>query len=83
MHPIEQLSAMRQTVEGVLAGVRPCLVVDGGDVQLVDIVDGVVTVRLVGGLGGCPMSKMALACGLEHKLKQAVEGIKQVVIVRK
>ena len=83
MHPIQQLSAMRQTVEGVLAKVRPCLVVDGGDVQLVDIVDGVVTVRLVGGLGGCPMSKMALACGLEHALKEAVDGVTKVVIVKK
>jgi Fe-S cluster biogenesis protein NfuA len=73
---------MRESVEEVLARVRLCLQVDGGDVELLDVNDGVVTLRLVGGFCGCPMSQMALACGLEDALMKEVEGVKRVVLVK-
>lgn len=73
---------MRQSVEGVLARVRPALKVDGGDVELVDVDDGIVTLRIIGCLGGCPMSQIALHCGLENALKEEVEGVRKVVLVR-
>jgi Fe-S cluster biogenesis protein NfuA len=73
---------MRQSVEGVLDRVRPALKVDGGDVELVDVDDGVVTLRIIGCLARCPMSQIALHCGLENALKEEVSGVKKVVLVR-
>ena len=74
---------MRERIEEVLDRVRGNLGVDGGDVQLVDVAEGVVTLRLEGGCTFCPMSRMALLCGLEHALKEGVEGVRKVVLVRK
>jgi len=53
----------------------------GGDVELVDVVDGVVSVRLVGVCGGCPMSQMTLKMGIERLLKKEIPEIKSVVSV--
>ena len=51
---------------------------ENGDVELVDIVDGVVKVRLKGAFAGCPMSQMTLRNGIERTLKQAIPEIKAV-----
>jgi Fe-S cluster biogenesis protein NfuA len=72
---------MQQQVKEVLDKIRPSLQADGGDVELVDIVDGVVKVRLKGACAGCPMSQMTLKNGIEKLLKReipavvAVEGV--------
>ncbi|MEE8168230.1 MAG: NifU family protein, partial [Candidatus Hydrothermarchaeales archaeon] len=51
---------MKDRVEEVLAKIRPSLQADGGDIQLVDVTDGVVKVKLTGACGTCPMSQMTL-----------------------
>jgi Fe-S cluster biogenesis protein NfuA len=73
---------MRTSVEHVLERVRPQLKVDGGDLQLVDVVDGVVTIRLVGGCCGCPFTQLALMNGLEKTLKEQIEGVTQVKLIK-
>jgi Fe-S cluster biogenesis protein NfuA len=70
---------MREEVEAALEQIRPALRADGGDVELVDVVDGVVSVRLTGGCGGCPMSAMTLKNGIERVVKSEVPGVKEVV----
>ena len=50
--------------------------------ELVSVEDGVVTLRLTGGFSGCPMSQIALHCGLEHALTKEVEGVHKVVVLR-
>ena len=72
---------MKEKVEEVLNKIRPALQADGGDVELVDVADGVVSVRLVGVCGGCPMSQMTLKMGIEKIIKQQVPSIKEVVSV--
>jgi len=72
---------MRDKVEKVLEKIRPLLQRDGGDIQLVDVVDGVVKVRLQGACGSCPMSTMTLKMGVEKQLKQEIPEIKEVVSV--
>ncbi|MBI2832124.1 MAG: NifU family protein [Chloroflexi bacterium] len=62
-----------------LAKIRPSLQADGGDVELIDVSDGVVKVKLVGACAGCPMSTMTLQMGIERILKQQVPEVKQVV----
>ena len=74
---------MREQVEAVLAKVRPTLRADGGDIELVDIKDGVVQVNLTGACNGCPMSHMTLKHGVEKALKEALPEIKAVVPVNK
>lgn len=72
---------MREKVEGVLSQVRPTLLADGGDVELVDVSEGVVTLRLAGACSGCPMAAMTLRQGIERLLKEQVPEVKEVVAV--
>ncbi|MDR1035342.1 MAG: NifU family protein [Deltaproteobacteria bacterium] len=72
---------MRGQVEEALKKVRPYLLADGGDIELVDVKDGVVEVRLTGACGSCPMSQMTLRQGVERALREAIPDIKQVVAV--
>lgn len=77
----EQVS-LKEKVEKSLAAVRPALQADGGGVDLVDVSDdGVVSVRLTGACGGCPMSTMTLKMGIERTLRQQVPGVKRVEAV--
>jgi Fe-S cluster biogenesis protein NfuA len=69
---------MREKVEKALDKIRPALMADGGNVELVDVEDGVVKVRLTGACGGCPMSQMTLKMGIERVLKQEIPEIKEV-----
>jgi Fe-S cluster biogenesis protein NfuA len=69
---------MKAEVQQALEKIRPMLQADGGDVELVDVADGIVTVRLQGACAGCPMSQMTLRNGIERMLKQAVPGVKAV-----
>ncbi|MBM2825786.1 MAG: nifU [Dehalococcoidales bacterium] len=71
----------RETVEAVLEKIRPALMRDGGNVELVDVTDGTVKVRLVGACGDCPMSTMTLKMGIEQLLKQEIPEVKEVVAV--
>jgi Fe-S cluster biogenesis protein NfuA len=71
----------KEQVEGVLEKVRPLLQRDGGDVQLVEVDEGVVKVKLVGACGGCPMATMTLKRGIEAKLKEEIPDIKEVVAI--
>ena len=69
---------MKEDVEKALDKIRPSLRADGGDVELIDVVDGVVKVRLTGACGGCPMSQMTLKMGVEKVIKQFVPEVKSV-----
>ena len=72
---------MRDKVEEALSKIRPSLQADGGDVELVDVTDGVVKVSLKGACSGCPMSTMTLKNGIERILKEQVPEVKEVVAV--
>jgi Fe-S cluster biogenesis protein NfuA len=70
-----------ENVKTVLDQIRPALQADGGDVELVGVKDGIVSVRLTGACGGCPMSTMTLKMGIERLLKQKLPEVKEVVSV--
>ena len=72
---------MKEKVETILAQVRPALQADGGDVELVDVSQGVVKLKLKGACAGCPMSTMTLRQGIERVLKEQVPEVKEVVAV--
>ncbi len=72
---------MKEKVEEVIGKIRPYLQRDGGDIELVDVADGVVKVKLTGACGSCPMSMMTLKMGVENALKKEVPEVKEVVSV--
>ena len=72
---------MREKIEAALALIRPSLQADGGDVELVDVKEGVVSVKLTGACGGCPMSTLTLQHGIQRVLKEKVPEVKEVVSV--
>jgi len=73
---------MREQAQQVIDRIRPALQADGGDVELVDVTDGVVQVRLKGACVGCPMSEMTLRNGIERLLRHEIPDVKQVTAVK-
>jgi len=65
----------------VLDKLRPSLIADGGNVELIEVKDGVVKVKLTGACRGCPMSQMTLKMGIEKFLKKEIPEIKEVIAV--
>ena len=72
---------MRERVQATLEKIRPSLQADGGDVELVGVEGGVVTVRLTGACGSCPMSTVTLRMGVERLLKRDVPEMTQLLAV--
>ena len=64
-----------------LDSIRPFLNNDGGDIELVDVVDNKVMVKLQGNCQGCPMSFSTMKLGVENTIKQFASSIKEVVSV--
>lgn len=72
---------MKEKVEEALAQIRPALQADGGDVELIDVNEGVVKLKLKGACGGCPMATMTLRYGIERVLKEKIPEVKEVITV--
>ena len=72
---------MKEKIQIAIDRVRPALQADGGDVELVGVKDGVVSVRLTGACGGCPMASMTLRDGIERVIREEVPEVKEVVAV--
>jgi Fe-S cluster biogenesis protein NfuA len=73
---------LKDEVEKIINEIRPHLVADGGDIELVDVdKEGTVKVKLKGACAGCPMSQMTLQLGVERYLKSKVPQVKKVISV--
>jgi Fe-S cluster biogenesis protein NfuA len=73
---------MKEKVQEAIDKIRPMLQRDGGDVELVGVIDGIVTVRLKGACAGCAMSQMTLKDGIEKFLKKEIPEIVAVQAAR-
>lgn len=71
-------AAVLDQVQEVLDKLRPFLLRDGGDCELVDVEDGIVKLRLLGACGSCPSSTITLKAGIERALLEEVPGIIEV-----
>ena len=71
---------MKEQIIALIQKVRPALQADGGDVEFVDFNEqtGVVTVRLQGSCGSCPMATMTLKNGIEAYLKENIPQVTSV-----
>lgn len=72
---------LKEKVEEVLAKIRIGLKADGGDIELVDIKENVVYVKLKGACGTCPMSTLTLKNWVEANLKREIPEISAVQAV--
>ena len=73
---------MRKKIEEALNTIRPYLVADGGNVELVEITDDlIVRVELKGSCQSCSMSTMTMKAGIEETIRRAVPEIKAVEAV--
>ena len=72
---------LKEEVEEVLAKIRVGLQRDGGDIELVDVKDSVVYVKLKGACGTCPMSTLTLKNWVEANLKREIPEISAVQAV--
>jgi Fe-S cluster biogenesis protein NfuA len=79
---LKEIPMLNEKVFRAIQDVRPSLQADGGDIELVSVSeDGIVSVRLTGACGTCPMSTMTLKMGVENYLKKTVPEVKEVVQV--
>ena len=74
----EKGDKMFEEVKKALEEIRPMLQADGGDVELIEVKDGVVRLKLVGACSGCAMAKLTLKMGIEKRLKEKVPQVKEV-----
>ncbi|WP_247215443.1 NifU family protein [Synechococcus sp. C9] len=75
---VETLALTTDNVEKVLDEMRPYLMADGGNVELVEIDGPVVRLRLQGACGSCPSSTMTLRMGIERRLREFIPEIAEV-----
>ncbi|MCT7971589.1 NifU family protein [Laspinema olomoucense] len=74
----ETMALTSENVESVLDGLRPYLMADGGNVELVELEGPIVKLRLQGACGSCPSSAMTLRMGIERKLRECIPEIAEV-----
>lgn len=74
---------LQEKVEQALESIRPFLKGDGGDIELVEIKDNVVYVKLLGNCSGCHISTSTMKLGVESTVKQFVPSIKEVINIAK
>ena len=70
---------LKDRVRKALDEIRPFLKSDGGDIELIDIEDNIVTVRLKGACTGCTVNQMTLKSGVEMTIKKHVPEVKEVI----
>lgn len=71
---------MEEEVLKVIEKIRPYIQRDGGDVEVVKVVDGIVTIRMLGACVGCGAIDITLKDGIEALLMDEVQGVKEVVL---
>jgi Fe-S cluster biogenesis protein NfuA len=75
-------SEVAKKVRHAIDSVRPYLIADGGDVELIEITDDlIVKVRLTGACNGCPFSIQTLKAGIEHAIRNEVPELKELISV--
>ena len=73
---------MYRKVEEALDTIRPYLLADGGNVEIVDISDeNVLKLELIGACKTCNMSQMTMKAGIEETIKRTVPEIKEIISV--
>jgi len=73
---------LKERVQNVINLIRPAVQADGGDIELVDVLDdGTVQIRFHGACHGCPSSTMTLQMGIERNLREKIPEVTSVIPV--
>ncbi|MDA8078728.1 MAG: NifU family protein [Nitrospiraceae bacterium] len=72
---------LRQRVEAVLDKVRAGLKTEGGDIELIDVKETAVYVKLKGACGSCPMSSLTMKGLVEQSIKKEIPEVTSVQAV--
>ena len=76
----DDLPPTRKAVEAWIDRIRPALVADGGNIELLSVGnDGTVHIALQGACASCPAQLATLRVGIEAPLKKALRGVRSVV----
>ncbi|KAF5182138.1 Nifu-like protein 1 protein [Thalictrum thalictroides] len=82
LYSAEKFELNAKNVDFVLEDIRPYLISDGGNVDVVSVEDGIISLKLQGACGSCPSSTTTMKMGIERVLKEkfgdAVKDIRQV-----
>ncbi|AFZ11908.1 nitrogen-fixing NifU domain-containing protein [Crinalium epipsammum PCC 9333] len=78
MSATQTMELTTENVEKVLDDLRPYLMSDGGNVELVEIEGPIVKLRLQGACGSCPSSAMTLKMGIERRLMEFIPEIAEI-----
>jgi Fe-S cluster biogenesis protein NfuA len=69
-------------VNSALEQIRPFLIDDGGDIELIEVTDDLtVKVKLLGACKSCSMSAMTLKGGVEESIKRVIPELKAVIAI--
>ena len=72
---------MKDQIEEIIKkDINPQLELHAGGCELIDVEDGIVTLRLFGGCSGCPSSQITLFNGIVPILKEKIPDIRDVVL---
>jgi Fe-S cluster biogenesis protein NfuA len=71
----------RERVEAVITRIRPVIQADGGDIELIDVVDNKARIRMSGNCIGCPSAQMTLFMGVEMALKEEIPEFEELVVI--
>lgn len=83
MELIKDKNELIDTVEQAIEQLRPFLIADGGNIELIDITeDNIVQVKFIGACQSCSMSAMTLKGGVEETIRKAAPQIVSVVEVK-
>lgn len=76
------IASLREKVQQVIDLIRPAVQADGGDIELVNVLeDGQVQIRFHGACHGCPSSNSTLHMGIERNLREKIPEVTRVVAV--
>ena len=82
MSDLTNCTDLKQRVIRVVAEeIAPALQMDGGGIEVVDVADGIVQVRLHGVCGGCPGSVYATIMSIEEELRRRVPEVEYLEAV--
>ncbi len=78
---VETAAEATAAVEAALLQVRPLVESHGGDIEVITVVDGVVSVRMKGTCDGCPSSAATLTYGVEQALRDNWTNFRRLELV--
>ncbi|KAI3506592.1 hypothetical protein L1887_21152 [Cichorium endivia] len=82
LYSAQQFELTPENVDTVLDDVRPYLIADGGNVDVVSVQEGIVSLKLQGACGSCPSSTTTMKMGIERVLKEKFgDAVKDIVQV--